>query len=95
MQKIVSARYQTSFLRRYLMLAFLVVMGYLCQVCVSPYCSIASVAPNLLYVVIGFAAVSYICSFFLYKVFSRLITEESLGADDLLYQDKGDDDEIS
>lgn len=59
MQKIVSARYQTSFLRRYLMLAFLVVMGYLCQVCVIPYCSIASVAPNLLYVVIGIVTVAY------------------------------------
>jgi uncharacterized membrane protein YesL len=59
------------------------------------YMSLINPAMVVIMLVIGFAAVSYICSFFLYKVFSRLITEESLGADDLLYQDKGDDDEIS
>lgn len=38
--------------------------------------------------VIGIAAVSYICSFFIYKVFSKHISEESLGIDDLLYKDE-------
>ena len=75
MQKIVSARYQTSFFRRYLMLAFLVIMGYLCQVCVIPYCSIAGVAPNLLYVVIGIVTVAYgkLRAFWVAMVFGLLM----------------------
>ncbi len=35
---------------------------------------------------IGFSTQAYICSFFIYKVFSGHITEESLGYDDLLYR---------
>ncbi len=55
------------------------------------YMAYVNVAMLVVLLVVGFAAVSYICSFFLYKVFSMLITEESLGADDLLYQDKSNE----
>ena len=41
------------------MLAFMTIMGYLCHVCVIPYCRIFGVAPNLLYVVIGVVTVAY------------------------------------
>lgn len=59
MQKIVSGRVQPGFIRRYAMLAFLIVMGYLCHVCVMPYCRIFGIVPNLLYVVIGVVTVAY------------------------------------
>ena len=45
--------------RRYLMLALLVVFGYLFEVCVMPYVKIAGVSPNLLYAVIGIVTVAY------------------------------------
>ena len=51
------------------------------------YMAYVNVAMLVVLFVVGFAAVSYICSFFLYKVFSTLIEEESLGVDDLLYKD--------
>lgn len=54
-----------------------------------------NVAFLLMMALIGFAMVSYICSFFLYKVFAKHITEESMGVDDLLYQDWSDEDEKS
>lgn len=50
---------ETSSLRRYLVLAALVPLGYLCQVCVLPYVRVAGVTPNLLYAVIGIVTVAY------------------------------------
>ena len=54
-----AARYQSGFLRRYLVLAFLTVFGYLFQVCVMPHVKIGGVSPNLLFVVIGIVTVAY------------------------------------
>ncbi len=45
--------------RRYLVLALLIPLGYLFQVCVIPYFPIAGVAPNLLFAVIGVITVAY------------------------------------
>ena len=45
--------------RRYLVLVFLVPLGYLFEVCVIPYLKIGGVSPNLLYVVIGIVTVAY------------------------------------
>lgn len=59
MQTITSRKYQTSFLRRYLSLAVLIVGGYLCEVCIMPYCRIFGVTPNLLYVVIGVITITF------------------------------------
>ena len=39
----------------------------------------------MIMLVLGFAGVSYMCTFFHYKVFSRLITEEPASDDDPLY----------
>ena len=50
--------YSGSF-RRYLVLLFLIPMGYLTQVCVMPYLSIGGVTPNLLFAVIGVITVAY------------------------------------
>ncbi|MBQ3705814.1 MAG: hypothetical protein II888_05095 [Clostridia bacterium] len=46
-------------LRRYLVLLFLIPLGYLFHVCVMPYFSIGGVTPNLLYAVIGVITVAY------------------------------------
>lgn len=54
-----SRRIRTGLIRRYLVLAFLIVFGYLCQVCVIPYIKVFGVSPNLLYVVIGIVTVAY------------------------------------
>ena len=54
-----AARYQSGFIRRYLVLIFLTVFGYLLQVCVMPYVRIGGVSPNLLFVVIGIVTVAY------------------------------------
>ena len=54
-----AARYQSGFIRRYLVLIFLTVFGYLLQVCVIPYVRIGGVSPNLLFVVIGIVTVAY------------------------------------
>ena len=43
---------QVSSLRRYIVLLFLVPLGYLFEVCVMPYLKIGGVSPNLLYAVI-------------------------------------------
>ena len=59
MQKLQSRVNQTSFFRRYLILAFLVVFGYLLEVCVMPYVRIFGITPNLLYVIIGIVTVAY------------------------------------
>lgn len=52
-------RSPTGSLRRYLVLLFLVPLGYLFEVCVIPYIKIAGVSPNLLYAVIGIVTVAY------------------------------------
>ncbi len=57
------------------------------------YFAVMYMSMLLMMALIGFAMVSYMCSFFLYRVFSKHITEESMGVDDLLYQDRSDEDE--
>ena len=52
-------QYETGFVRRYTVLALLILFGYLCQVCVIPHLSIFGVSPNLLYVIIGIVTVAY------------------------------------
>lgn len=54
-----AARYQSGFIRRYLVLFFLTVFGYLFQVCAMPYIKIGGVSPNLLFVIIGIVTVAY------------------------------------
>ena len=54
-----SARSQTGSFRRYLVLLFLVPLGYLFEVCVIPYVKVGGVSPNLLYVVIGIITVAF------------------------------------
>lgn len=51
--------YQTGFLRRYITLASLIILGYLLQVTVIPYIRPFGVTPNLLYVIIGIVTVAY------------------------------------
>ncbi len=46
-------------LRRYLVLLFLIPLGYLFQVCVMPYVRIGGVTPNLLFALIGVITVAY------------------------------------
>ena len=45
--------------RKYAVLLFLIVFGYLFEVCVIPYFKIGGVSPNLLYAVIGIITVAY------------------------------------
>ena len=59
MQKISSRVHQTGSFRRYLILALLVVFGYLFEVCVMPYIRVFGVTPNILYVIIGIVTVAY------------------------------------
>ena len=59
MQKISSRVHQTGSFRRYLILALLVVFGYLMEVCLIPYIRVFGVTPNLLYVIIGIVTVAY------------------------------------
>lgn len=59
MQKTMDRKYQTGFLRRYLTLALMIILGYLCEVCVMPYIHPFGVSPNLLYVIIGIITVAY------------------------------------
>jgi hypothetical protein len=59
MQKTVRRKHQTGFLRRYLVLALMIILGYLCQVCIIPYIHPFGVSPNLLYVIIGIITVAY------------------------------------
>lgn len=60
---------------------------------ISVFLATVNVAMLLLMLVIGIAIVSYMCSFFLYKVFAKHIKEESMGVDDLLYQEENDDEQ--
>ncbi len=55
------------------------------------YAAIHNLGMMMMMLVFGFALVSYICSFFIYKVFSKLITEESSGYEDLLYEPETED----
>lgn len=59
MQTLSSRKYQTSLFRRYLCLVLLIVLGYLCEVCVMPYIRFFDVTPNLLFIVIGIITVAY------------------------------------
>ena len=59
MEKVSVRKHQASFFRRYLSLGLIVVLGYLCEVCVMPYVRIFGVTPNLLYVMIGIVTVAY------------------------------------
>ena len=59
MQKISSRVHQTGSFRRYLILALLVVFGYIFEVCVMPYIRVFGVTPNLLYVIVGIVTVAY------------------------------------
>ena len=45
--------------RRYLVLFFLIPLGYLFHVCVMPYLRIGGITPNLLFAVIGIITVAY------------------------------------
>lgn len=59
MQKISSRIHQTGPVRRYLILALLVIFGYLLEVCLIPHVRVFGVTPNLLYVIIGIVTVAY------------------------------------
>ena len=59
MPQIITRKYQTGFIRRYTALFLMIVLGYLCEVCVMPYLKVFGVAPNLLYVIIGIVTVAY------------------------------------
>ena len=59
MQKTVTRKYQTGFVRRYTALALITVFGYLCEVCIMPYIRPFGVSMNILYVVIGIVTVAY------------------------------------
>ena len=59
MQRNAPRQYQTGFVRRYAALALIIILGYLCQVCIIPYVRPFGVSPNLLYVVIGVLTVAY------------------------------------
>lgn len=59
MQKSTSRQYQTGFIRRYTALAMIIILGYLCEVCIMPYIRPFGISPNLLYVVIGVITVAY------------------------------------
>jgi len=59
MTNVSAARYQSGFVRRYLVLVLLTAFGYLFQVCAMPYIKIGGVSPNLMFVVIGIVTVAY------------------------------------
>lgn len=59
MQKVTTRQYQTGFLRRYLALGLITILGYLCEVCIMPYIRPFGISPNLLFVVIGIVTVAY------------------------------------
>ncbi len=52
-------RSEVRSIRRYIVLVFLVPLGYLFEVCVIPYVRIAGVCPNILYAVVGIVTVAY------------------------------------
>ncbi|MCR5735047.1 MAG: YesL family protein [Lachnospiraceae bacterium] len=55
------------------------------------YAAIHNVPFMMMMLLLGFSGISYICSFFVYKVFSRFIDEEPASDDDLLYVKRDDD----
>ncbi len=59
MTQTVTRKYQTGFVRRYAALFLMIMLGYLCEVCIMPYLKIFGIAPNLLYVIIGVVTVAY------------------------------------
>jgi hypothetical protein len=59
MTQTVTRKYQTGFVRRYAALFLIIILGYLCEVCIMPYLKIFGIAPNLLYVIIGVVTVAY------------------------------------
>ena len=50
---------QTGFVRKYVLLFLITILGYFGEVCIMPYIKIFGVSPNLLYVVIGIVTVAY------------------------------------
>ncbi len=59
MRKSSPSGYRTGSFRRYLILLFLIPLGYLFHVCVFAYLRIGSISPNLLFAVIGIITVAY------------------------------------
>ena len=59
MQRYAGRKYQTGFIRRYVTLVLMIMLGYLCEVCVMPYIHPFGISPNLLYVIIGIITVAY------------------------------------
>ncbi|MCR4673781.1 MAG: YesL family protein [Lachnospiraceae bacterium] len=57
------------------------------------YISYVNLPMLMVMFMIGFSTEAYICSFFIYKVFSKHIEEESLGYDDLLYKYEKEEEE--
>ena len=49
------------------------------------YMAYTSIITDVLLLLIGFALLAYVCSFFFYKVFAKYIDEEPAGEDDQLY----------
>ena len=66
---------QPGFIRKNLVLLFLIVFGYLFEVCVMPYLQIFDVSPNLLYAIIGIVTVAYgkLRAFWLGMIFGLLM----------------------
>ena len=50
---------RSGFIRKYVILLALTILGYLNEVCVMPYVKVFGVTPNLLYAVIGIVTVAY------------------------------------
>ena len=59
MQRTASRAHQTGFARRYLSYALMILLGYLCEVCIMPDIKPFGISPNLLYVIIGIITVAY------------------------------------
>ena len=53
------SRTQSGFIRKNLVLGFLILFGYLAEVCIMPYLKMGGVTPNLLYVIIAIITVAY------------------------------------
>lgn len=49
------------------------------------YMAYTSIITDVLLLLMGFALLAYVCSFFFYKVFTKYIDEEPVGEDDPLY----------
>lgn len=54
----------------------------------AAFAAIHNFAFMMMMLLLGFSGSSYICSFFFYRVFSRLIVEDPASDDDLLYPDE-------